>query len=61
MQGETLQVQRLAFQTGGSGSVTVSGSLRFDGPKGWDSISPSPAAGRCWSADPISSPPCRAT
>jgi|GEM_PF-651803 len=34
MQGETLQVQRLAFQTGGSGSVTVSGSLRFDGPKG---------------------------
>lgn len=34
MQGETLQVQRLAFQTGGNGSVTVSGSLRFDGPKG---------------------------
>ncbi|TAJ27213.1 MAG: hypothetical protein EPO67_17580 [Reyranella sp.] len=34
LQGETLQVQRFAFQSGSGGSVTVSGSLRFDGAKG---------------------------
>ncbi len=34
LQGETLQVQRLAFQTGGSGSVTASGSLRLDAAQG---------------------------
>jgi translocation and assembly module TamB len=33
-QGETRQVQRLAFQTGGNGGVTVSGSLRLDGSSG---------------------------
>ncbi len=33
LQGETLQVQRLAFQAGG-GSVTATGSLRFEGAKG---------------------------
>lgn len=34
LQGETLQVQRLVFQTGGSGSVTASGSLRLDAAQG---------------------------
>ncbi|MDP2334573.1 MAG: translocation/assembly module TamB domain-containing protein [Reyranella sp.] len=34
MQGETLQVQRLAFQTAGNGSVTVGGSLRIDAAQG---------------------------
>ena len=34
LQGETLQVQRLAFQTGGNGSVTASGSLKLDATAG---------------------------
>ena len=34
LQGETLQVQRLAFQTGGNGSVTASGNLRLDATAG---------------------------
>ncbi len=34
LQGDTLQIQRLAFQTGGNGSVTTTGNLRLDATAG---------------------------
>jgi translocation and assembly module TamB len=34
LQGDTLQLQRLAFQTGGNGGVTSSGTLRLDPGQG---------------------------